>query len=311
VGATDPAGYSVSGDVRIADLLTKAGFTAFDGVGCTYDPVMSGVKADGTTLYATLTDDAAGTVCGVAGKKYVTPSYKVPASLPPDAVIVAANGGSDYLYVPSKEKAQVQSLVSFLQTREEIGPIFVASVYQPIAGTLPLDQIRVESTAARTPDIIFSYEYDETAMIQGKPGILFESAQNNRGMHGSFSPIDVHNTLLARGPDFLQAFTDALPTGNVDVAPTVAFLLNLPLEKADGRPLYEALKSGLPVSDFKIDSQTVSSDKVTGLSMKLPTSPSGADIDAAKTTYQIELHTKTLNYCGENRTYFDRAKAVR
>src|SRR6185369_5616168 len=105
---------------------------------------------------------------------------------------------------------------------------------------------------------------------------------NNRGMHGSFSPIDVHNTLVASGPDFVGGFADKLPTGNVDVAPTVAFLLNLPLDKADGRPLYEALKTGLAVSDFKVDSAVVSSDKVTGLSMKLPTSPAGADVDAAK-----------------------------
>jgi arylsulfatase A-like enzyme len=311
VTTADPAGYSVSGDVRIADLLTRAGFTAFDGMGCTYDPVMSGIEGNGATVYSTQSDDDAGTVCGASGKKYITPSYKVPATLPPGAVVVSVNGGSEYLYVPSKDKAQIQSLVSFLQTREEVGAIFVASAYQPIAGTLPLDQIRVESTATRTPDIIFSYEFDEAAMVQGMPGTEFSSAYGARGMHGSFSPIDVHNTLVARGPDFRQAFTDTLPTGNIDVAPTLAFLLNLSLDKADGRPLYEALQNGLAVSDFEVDSKVVSSDKVTGLSMKLPTSPTGADIDAAKSSYQIDLHTKTLSYCGNSRTYFDKAKAVR
>jgi predicted AlkP superfamily pyrophosphatase or phosphodiesterase len=46
VGATDPQGYSVSGDVRTADLLTRAGFAhVYDGIGCTYDPVLSGIKA--------------------------------------------------------------------------------------------------------------------------------------------------------------------------------------------------------------------------------------------------------------------------
>ena len=41
-------------------------------------------------------------------------------------------------------------------------------------------------------------------------------------MHGSFSPLDVHNTLIAFGPDFREGLKDPLPSGNVDVAPTIA-----------------------------------------------------------------------------------------
>ena len=111
-------------------------------------------------------------------------------------------------------------LVAFLQTRSEIGAIFVDSRYGALPGTLPLNLIRVENTAGRNPDVIVSYDYDASAVIGGANGTEYSgSLLNNsyRGMHGSFSPLDVHNTLIAYGPDFREGFKDPLPTGNVDV----------------------------------------------------------------------------------------------
>src|SRR5262249_30891998 len=125
VGDPDPAGYSVSGDVRLADLLTRNRVLADDGVGCTDDPVISGIRADGTPVYPRLTD-ADGSVCGMpAGKTYVTASYRVPATVPPHGIVIAANGGSDYLYVPDHDATTVQNAVRFLQSREEFGAIFL------------------------------------------------------------------------------------------------------------------------------------------------------------------------------------------
>lgn len=317
VGQPDPEkGFSVSGDVRLADLLTRGGFTnVFDGAGCFFTPVMSGMKADGSPVYPVLTDDATGTVCGTAGanKPYTTKSYKVPATQPPGSVIIAANGGSEYIYVPDHDKVKVGAIVSFLQSREEFGAIFVASMYGAVPGTIPLNTIKVENTAGRSPDIIVSYTFDETAKVQGLPGIEFESMSNssNRGMHGSFSPIDVHNTLLAIGPDFRSAFQDTLPTGNVDVAPTVAFLLGLTMPQADGRPLYEALSSGVEPGKYAINQDTITSSEATGLTMKLPTDPDGKDIDVGKSSYRINLYTKTVSLCDKQHTYFDFARAVR
>jgi hypothetical protein len=168
-------------------------------------------------VYAVQTDTD-GHVCGAAGKKYNTPSYVVPASLPANAIVIAANGGSDYLYVPSHDQATVEQIVTFLQGRKEFGAVFVASAYGDLAGTLPLDLIRAENSEGRNPDLIVSYAFDTEQTIAGVTGTEYESAFNNRGMHGSFSPFDVHNTLVAIGPHFRKHFTDKLPTGNVDVA---------------------------------------------------------------------------------------------
>src|SRR5262249_29219863 len=49
-------------------------------------------------------------------------------------VIVAANGGSDLIYIPDHDAARLQQIVSFLATRDYVGAIFVDDSYGPIAG---------------------------------------------------------------------------------------------------------------------------------------------------------------------------------
>ena len=314
VGDVDPQGYSVSGLVRLAELMHRAGFTVFDGIGCTYLPVALGIKADGTPVYPVETD-ADGKLCGKPGGKYNIGPYKVPANPPPGALVIAVNGGSDYIYAPDRDAATVRKAVEFLQSRGEIGAIFVDSRYGDLPGTLPLDLIRAESTAGRNPDVIVSYDYDVSAVIGGVNGTEYSgSLLNNsyRGMHGSFSPLDVHNTLIAYGPDFREGFKDPLPSGNVDVAPTLAAILGLKLPRADGRPLLEALRNGPGPDDYQVAARTLRPQTAaTGLSLKLPTDPSGRDVDPDKTQYTIELRTKALTYRGKTYTYFDSAKAVR
>ena len=62
--------------------------------------------------------------------------------------------------------------------------------------------------------------------------------------HGSTNPDDVHNTLIAAGPDVVRGFSVTSPSGNVDLDPTLLHLLGLPVPSAmDGRVLREALRS--------------------------------------------------------------------
>ena len=143
--------------------------------------------------------------------------------------MVAANGGSDYFYVPGHDATTVKNLVKFLQQREEYGAIFVDSRYGAIPGTLTMAQVNLENATRQNngqPDVVVSFNWDSTVSIQGMPGIEFESfGAGQRGMHGSFGIADVHNTLIANGPSFQSATTITNPSGNVDVAPTVAYLL--------------------------------------------------------------------------------------
>lgn len=304
-------GYSVSGYVRGADLLTRAGFHAYDGTGCVNEPVLNGLTAAGTPVYPTKVD-ATGSVCGTANTSYTTASFKAPATLPSDAVIVVTPGGSEMYFVPSHNLAVVQKLVTFLQSRQEYGAIFVDGQYGAIPGTFNASQAKLQNISARNPDVLVSMNFDETQVVSGKLGTTFNNSAGNRGMHGSFSPIDVHNTLVAAGPDFKVGYVDTLPSGNVDVAPTIAYLMGLSLPKADGRPLLEALTTGNAAS-YTVRSSSAATQSVANVKFQSLTDPSGATIDTSLSgLYSATMQTKLLtDPSGKSYTYFDSVKVIR
>ncbi len=313
---TNPVyGYSVSGDVRLPQLLADNGIAVhvYDGTGCIKDPVMSGILSDGARVYPARTDTD-GSVCGKEpGYQYNTRSFVVPSSLPEDAVVIAANGGSDYLYVPNKNANMVKGIVSFLQSREEFGAIFVDDSYGAVPGTVKMSMVNLEN-AGRNPDIIVSYNYNENAIVQGMKGTEYESMQGYRGMHGSFSPVDVHNTLIASGPDFKSGFHDTVPSGNIDVAPTVAYLFSLNLPNTDGRVLYEAIKNSHVKVRITHPRSVLTSEPVKGLTFYKPAAVTNAKsmIDHGKSSFKTELVTSTVkDSTGKSVTYFDYARGLR
>jgi hypothetical protein len=272
--------------------------------------------------------DTTGSLCGTANTKYQaisstlpTPVAKftvpAPGSLPTNAIVVAANGGSDYFYVPGHDATTVKNLVKFLQQREEYGAIFVDSRYGTIPGTLTMAQVNLENGTRQNngqPDVVVSFNWDNSATIQGMPGIEFESVGSQRGMHGSFGIADVHNTLIASGPSFKPATTLTNPSGNVDVAPTVAYLLGLSMPQADGRILNEVLVTPASQSAPTVAASTVTpAGAASGLRFELPTDPTGATADSSLTsgTYTANLAVKDLSVNGKTYRYFDYAKAVR
>src|SRR5207253_6058486 len=61
--------------------------------------------------------------------------------------------------------------------------------------------------------------------------------------HGSISPYDLRNTLVACGPEFRAGWEDPAPVGNIDICPTLTRLLRLDDgTRVDGRVLSEALR---------------------------------------------------------------------
>jgi arylsulfatase A-like enzyme len=310
VGAPDPHGYSVSGFVRTAELLTRDGLKAYDGAACRDIPVLSGITADGKHLHPR-NEDQNGEVCGPR-QKYTSQSYAVPNPIPAGAVVVAANAGSDYLFVPDRNVGTVKATVASLQSRLQFGAIFVSDRYGEIEGTLPMSLIKTESSADnRAPDIIVSFSYDENVAVAGVAGISYASSVNRRGDHGSFSPTDTRISLMASGPDFKGGFIDPLPTANVDIAPTVARILKLSMPAAQGRVIEEALATGPQVADYAVLPRTHRSSIKTGLTVKLPTDLDGRAVDPKLTKYWVELKTKVLSRGDATYTYFDQAKAVR
>lgn len=310
VGSQDPYGYSVSGFVRTAELLTRDGLKAYDGAGCRDIPILSGIIFDGMQLQPRQVDQH-GHLCGPA-QKYTSPAYLVPKPIPAGAIVVAANAGSDYLFVPDGNIDTVRAAVASLQSRLQFGAIFVSDKYGEIAGTLPMSLIKTGNRDNnRAPDIIFSFNFDENVAVAGKSGISYASSVNRRGDHGSFSPTDTHISLLAHGPGFKSGLYDTLPTANVDIAPTVAHILKFSMPGVQGRVLEEALQGGPRVTEYAVLNKMHRSSTKTGLTMKLPTDLDSRSTDPNLTTYAVELKTKVLTRDGKSYTYFDYAKAIR
>jgi hypothetical protein len=230
----------------------------------------------------------------------------------PGTLVVVPNGGTDYIYAPEPDpearKKTVTDAVRFLQSRGEVGALFVKGEYGDVPGTLPHEAAGLE--ASRAPDVIVAYSHDETTVVQGIRGITFSGSPRLRGNHGSFGPTDVHNTLVAAGPDFRVGMRDQLPSANVDVAPTIAKLLGLELRDATGRPLLEALQiGGEPLSRYSrtIDPPTTPKSDATGLDMMLPNNMP----DPGKSRYTIELRTQTVRAGDRSYRYIDTARAIR
>jgi len=236
----------------------------------------------------------------------------IPKPLPAGAIVVAANVGSDYLFVPDGDNNTVRAAVVSLQSHLQFGAIFVSDKYGEVVGTLPMSLIKTEATlGGRAPDIIVSFTFDENVSVAGHSGIIYASSINRRGDHGSFSPTDTRISMMAYGPDFKSGLLDTLPTANVDIAPTVARIIKFGMADVEGRIIEEALEGGPRVTEYTILGKTYRSSIKTGLTVKLPTDRDGRTIAPDLTTYSVELKTKVLARASTNYVYFDQARAIR
>ena len=156
-----------------------------------------------------------------------------------DNIVVVGNSGTVLLYVIGHSPAVTHRLVEFLQQQEFTGVVLTPHA-QP--GTFAYDQVMVN--VPNPPDVIVSLRWTAEPNAAGVPGLIYADGTPpvNVGIHGSLSRFDLHNTLIAAGPDFRRGLKDDLPSGNVDVAPTILYLLGVtPTVPMDGRILREAL----------------------------------------------------------------------
>jgi arylsulfatase A-like enzyme len=170
-------------------------------------------------------------------------------------IVVAANGGSDLIYLPTADKVLAAKIVSFLSSQDYTSGLFVDDALGRIAGTLPLSAIMLKGTAATpTPAIAISFRSFSTGCADPTTcgvSVADTGLQQGQGMHGSFSRADTRNAMGAAGPSFRQRFEDTAPASNADVGMTITQLLGLKIKakgKLTGRVLFEALPNGpMPV----------------------------------------------------------------
>jgi hypothetical protein len=162
----------------------------------------------------------------------------------PGDIMLAGNGGSVLFYVVGHDAVVTRRLVEFLQQSDFAGVIFTK---QAMEGTFALEQANIQND--RAPDVVMAFRWDGSKNQFGSPGMIDADWQRaaGKGTHATLSQFDMHSTFIAAGPDFKRAETDDLPSGNVDLAPTILQTLGIKSPQTmDGRILSEAMTVGTP-----------------------------------------------------------------
>ena len=212
----------------------------------------------------------------------------------PDGSPRVLTGGDGAIYVRDHNDADIRAIVAALQKTRGAGAIFTAGApggglfAGRIPGTLSFDLIRWKHE--RSADIIVSPDWTDDANAHGFKGTV--SAGGVAG-HGSTSRYDVHNTLIAAGPDIRRSVTIAAPSANVDIAPTLLTLAGVPVPASmQGRVLREATTSGPAPASI-----TVRTEEQT--------------VKTADGSYSATASTSSIDTAAGRFWYFDWAKATR
>ena len=180
-------------------------------------------------------------------------------------VLVAANGGCDAIYAHDHGRRRVRAIVEALMPQPWCGPIFTRETTPPVSGTFPMSLISHQNE--RSPDILMSFAWSSDRNLHGVSGACPASGVGPAGwgQHGSTSPYDIHNALVAAGPHFKEGITSPIPSCNVDVLPTVLHILGLvPPDSTDGRVLSEAFKWTPPPEEGLVSTELHTASATNG-----------------------------------------------
>ena len=216
-----------------------------------YDPGRIANDADGNLAFQRVPAGAH----PLAGHGYIGGSGRAMDRTDAD-VVVAANGGSDLIYLPHGDALLARRLVAYLSGLDYVGGLFADDRYGRLPGALPLSDIALQgSSRLPRPAIVVSFktftldaaEAASADPLQNAVQIADTPLQQGQGMHGSFGRDNTFNFMAATGPDFKTRYRDPLPASNADITPTVLQLLGWQARAHGallGRVLQEALRGG-------------------------------------------------------------------
>lgn len=154
--------------------------------------------------------------------------------------VVTAGGA---IYIKDHNPETIKKIVAVLRPQEFVGAIFTKGAKAGdmkgfVEGTLSFETIHWNHS--RAADILVDANWDDRVNSAGYAGASYLPGVAG---HGTISHRDVHIPLIVSGPAFKNAFESDLPTSNVDLAPTVLHILNIPVPSTmDGRVMSEMLR---------------------------------------------------------------------
>ncbi|HEX4192091.1 MAG TPA: nucleotide pyrophosphatase/phosphodiesterase family protein [Stellaceae bacterium] len=220
----------------VPEGLLPPGFLALDLAAATGSPLLD--PSDSDAPIAAGHHPKAGSA--IIGKNPAHPDF-----------VVAANGGSDLVYIPSGNRQLAERAIAALLKEDYISGLFVDDRFGKIPGTLPLSAIGLHGNAVTpVPAIVVNFRsYTSGCAIPTNCTVEIADTplQQGQGQHGSFSRGETLNFMAAIGPDFKAGFADPAPVSNADIGKTLAHVLGLNVAakgKLQGRVISEAMQGG-------------------------------------------------------------------
>jgi len=164
--------------------------------------------------------------------------------------VVAQNGGAVLFYTPPGDLDTAQRLAAWLMAQPWCGALTASDAVAGIPGTLLASL--VGNQGPRTPELTMSFRWESAGNEAGYPGTVYSTyGEPGTGQHGSMSRHEMNNILFAGGPSFRSNLRSEIPSGNLDLAPTILRILGISGgSDMDGRVLEEALAGGASGNDM-------------------------------------------------------------
>jgi len=245
----DPDGTAHTRGVG-AELTLKSLALVDAGIGRIEDVLRSRNLLDRTNILVTSDHGFSTHVGGFRLASLVEPFAK---PMPDGSMDLVVAEGAIYLR-SGNDPARVAAIVSALQKRPEVGAIFTRpgpgrGFEGLVPGTLSFDVAHWNH--ARAGEILVSANWSADKNATGFPG---STRDGGTAGHGSSSPYDIHNTLIAMGPDFRERAVSDVPTSNVDLAPTLLRLLQIGAPASmSGRVIQEGLRNGPAIATVLVE----------------------------------------------------------
>lgn len=168
--------------------------------------------------------------------------FSVDETLEGGADVALALSSAGGLYVRDSDPNLIRAIVDWIQRENWCGPVSTRD------GDCTLKHSDLMWNHSRTPDIGLILKADDRKNDYGYVGHTFQDSTypTGGGIHGGLHKSELNNWLVASGSMFKSKQTIDIPAGNVDLLPTILFLLGIDVPShVQGRVLLEALNEML------------------------------------------------------------------
>lgn len=184
-----------------------------------------------------------------------------------DGEVAVVPGASGSIHLRTHDAQRLHTIARWLQEQPWCGPVFTPARNE-VEGIVPgtLARSLVLNEHPRAGDIVYVMRADEARDAHGMVGGCYDDSHVpvGGGTHGGLSQYELHNVCVAYGPAFQQGKVSTLPSGTIDLLPTLLHVLDYPCPASvEGRVLSEVLAVPPVVPEYAPETRTYSAETAT------------------------------------------------